>query len=285
MGITRNTPAQTAKDGEMDELINLRYKDGALRPTPSRKVVLSGVNYSPVYVHAGPGYKHYLGVSESKLYYFADDVAGVPTLKETPVELTGLLGSISMTTIGNVVVLTERPAMDDVPMVNIEVQMYDNTNGLFKFDGETIPASGKTYTVETGTLHIITGHPNAGHFAAMELNDSIVGLPFTFAASSPPYVFTPGIGTIPPDEFTISFSAYNEGQGEVVIRYNLTDYLVNPAGEDFLLPYGTSYYIEVTPLNESLIGVIQTGGVVVGGDHYEDEATNNMTFNITFIPY
>lgn len=145
MGITRNTPAQTAKDGEMDELINLRYKDGALRPTPSRKVVLSGVNYSPVYVHAGPGYKHYLGVSDGKLYYFADDVAGVPTLKETPVELTSV-GTITVSNVGNVVTLLSDTGIKHLIWYDSAYRVLD-----VNFDGQSEQATVGPVRVELKT--------------------------------------------------------------------------------------------------------------------------------------
>lgn len=145
LGITRNTPAQTARDGEMDELINLRYKDGALRPTPARKVVLSGVSYSPVYVHAGPGYKHYLGVSAGKLYYFADDVAGVPTIKTTPVELTDV-GTITVTTVGNVATLLGTTGIKHLIWYDSAYRVLD-----VNFDGQSEQATVGPVRVELKT--------------------------------------------------------------------------------------------------------------------------------------
>lgn len=101
-GIKRNTPGVISEDGELEELVNLRYKDGAFRPIPNRSIVLAELNYTDIYIHSNSGYKHYLGVRAGKLYYFAKDIASVAT-KHTEIEICDLSGEVTFTQMGNVI--------------------------------------------------------------------------------------------------------------------------------------------------------------------------------------
>lgn len=104
-GIVKNTPAGLAQDGELEDVLNLRYKDGAWRPIPDRSAIFSALPYTNVYIHSNSGYTHYLGVKSTKaLEYFAQDVDGVPTLLQTPVALTTLTtDTAEFSQIGNVI--------------------------------------------------------------------------------------------------------------------------------------------------------------------------------------
>ena len=102
-GIVRNTPPVNAKDGELDEVINLRPKDGAWRPIPARSAIFSGLPYTNVYVHSNSGYKHYLGLkSTGEFEYFAEDIDGVPAKLPVPILVT-TLSSPTFTQISNVI--------------------------------------------------------------------------------------------------------------------------------------------------------------------------------------
>ena len=74
-GIVRNTAGSTCPDGEMEEIINLRYKDGSLRPISDNETVpgLDNVEmeYQYITIHTC-GYRHWLGVKDGALWYFAD---------------------------------------------------------------------------------------------------------------------------------------------------------------------------------------------------------------------
>ena len=65
-GIVKNTPAGLAQDGELEDVVNLRYKDGAWRPIPDRSAIFSALPYTNVYIHSNSGYTHYLGVKAPK---------------------------------------------------------------------------------------------------------------------------------------------------------------------------------------------------------------------------
>lgn len=104
-GIVKNTPAGLAQDGELEDALNLRYKDGAWRPIPDRSAILPALPYTNVYIHSNSGYTHYLGVKSSKaLEYFAQDIDGVPISLQTPVVLTTLTtDTAEFSQIGNVI--------------------------------------------------------------------------------------------------------------------------------------------------------------------------------------
>jgi hypothetical protein len=107
LGIVRNTPGALGRDGEMEEMVNLRPEDGALRPIPDRTQFASVTGYSALYVHSNAGFKHLLGVSSGSLFYIGD-ISGSPyTALSTPVSLCPVSGPASFTQIGNVVNLLD----------------------------------------------------------------------------------------------------------------------------------------------------------------------------------
>lgn len=88
-GIVRNTAGSTCPDGEMEEIINLRYKDGSLRPISDNKTLPGlenvDIDYTHIYIHNN-AYQHFIGVlNKNELYYFADmDDDGLVTMLKEP---------------------------------------------------------------------------------------------------------------------------------------------------------------------------------------------------------
>ena len=74
-GIIRNTSNSTAEDGEFEEIINLRYKDGRFIPMNEQKDVdgLENVRiqYKWLFVHSN-NFQHFLGYDDGAVWYFAD---------------------------------------------------------------------------------------------------------------------------------------------------------------------------------------------------------------------
>lgn len=102
-GIVKNTPAGLAQDGELEDVVNLRYKDGAWRPIPDRSAIFSALPYTNVYIHSNSGYTHYLGLkSTGEFEYFAEDLNGTPTKLPIPIPITSLT-TPTFTQIGNVI--------------------------------------------------------------------------------------------------------------------------------------------------------------------------------------
>jgi len=102
-GIVRNTPGATCPDGEMEEMINLRFKDGAFRPIPVRLDYADVTGYDSIYVHSNAGYKHILGVAAGVLYWIGTDTDGVYAAKAAAELICNVASTPSYTQIGNVV--------------------------------------------------------------------------------------------------------------------------------------------------------------------------------------
>ncbi len=67
-GINRSLDDGVSNDGLMAELINMRIKDGSLRPV-GRPRLLKQFSRKPVYIHKNAGYEHYITVSGNSVYY------------------------------------------------------------------------------------------------------------------------------------------------------------------------------------------------------------------------
>lgn len=130
-GIVRNTPPTMGADGEMDELINLRYKDGALRPIPHNTLLYSGLEYFPIYIHRNSGYSHFLGVKTGKLYHFANEVEGELVNLSAAQEISAVGSGVSFTQIGNVININDAEGLK-------YAIWYDSTYILISsaFDGD-----------------------------------------------------------------------------------------------------------------------------------------------------
>ena len=115
-GIVRNTSNTASKDGQMEELINLRSKNGSLKSIPPMVPVqgLYANEYQNIYIHNNSTYKHLLGVKNNMLYYFADmsndDV--VHMLNNDKVqEIVSVKETATMSQIGNICVFIDDEGM------------------------------------------------------------------------------------------------------------------------------------------------------------------------------
>ncbi|MBV5282175.1 MAG: hypothetical protein JZU53_07035 [Paludibacter sp.] len=130
-GIVRNTSGAICPDGELEELVNVHFKDGTFRPVPLRSKALSNVVHTNIYIHTNSGFKHFLGVSNNNLYYFADEVPGHNIeQKVTPVLICAISGTVTFTQIGNVVNMLDSDGLK-------HAIWYDNSYKLINsnFDG------------------------------------------------------------------------------------------------------------------------------------------------------
>lgn len=159
-GIVKNTPAGLAQDGELEDVLNLRYKDGAWRPIPDRSAIFSELPYTNVYIHSNSGYTHYLGVKNTKaLEYFAQDIDGVPKFLQTPVVLATLTtDTAEFSQIGNVINIVDGGLKYLIWYDDAYVLIDSNFDGAqdstsligrvdLKVDAETTLYNGELYQV------------------------------------------------------------------------------------------------------------------------------------------
>lgn len=110
-GIVRNTAGSISPDGQMDEIINLRLKDGSFRPM-SPNVPLDGIkdvniDYSNIFIHTCD-YRHWIGVKDGKLWYFANMDSNDKVNLITPVELMSVTKSdVQYSQVGNLLTVID----------------------------------------------------------------------------------------------------------------------------------------------------------------------------------
>ena len=115
-GIVRNTSNTASKDGQMEELINLRSKNGSLKSIPPMVPVqgLYANEYQNIYIHNNSAYKHLLGVKNNMLYYFADmdnnDVVYMLSSDKVQ-EIVSVKETATMSQIGNICVFIDDEGM------------------------------------------------------------------------------------------------------------------------------------------------------------------------------
>lgn len=113
-GIVRNQTKIGVQDGQCDDIVNLRFKDGSWRVADDGKVMLDADNgepfnvsdYSQLYVHTNV-YHHLLGVKQGKLYWFANIGAdGESFTLLSPVEICDVQGDVTIVQNGHLLTIT-----------------------------------------------------------------------------------------------------------------------------------------------------------------------------------
>lgn len=117
-GIVHNATKIGVQDGDCEDLVNLRFKDGSWRASGDGKHVFSmqyqtdvantnGLTYTQLYLHTNV-YRHILGVRDGRLYWFGNiDADGVFEALDTPVELTTVSGDLYICQTGHLLTIID----------------------------------------------------------------------------------------------------------------------------------------------------------------------------------
>lgn len=116
-GIVHNSTKINTQDGQCEDIINLRFKDGSWRTSGDGKQVYSmkdGSVYAQLFVHTNI-YRHLLGVKDGKLYWFANistDGVSFSELKNTsgepsPVLICSVTGDLFITQTGHLLTIID----------------------------------------------------------------------------------------------------------------------------------------------------------------------------------
>lgn len=142
-GIVRNQTKIGVQDGQCDDIVNLRFKDGSWRVADDGKVMLDADNgvpfnatgYSQLYVHTNV-YHHLLGVKQGKLYWFANigsdgesftfvkNTNGVPS----PTEICDVQGDVTIVQNGHLLTIISTATTDTTPL-----PLADSSESLIKY--------------------------------------------------------------------------------------------------------------------------------------------------------
>lgn len=108
-GIARNQTKIGVQDGQCEDIINLRFKDGSWRAAGKGKLVhTNGTSYEQMYIHTNV-YHHLLGVSNGTLYWFANIDTDCVTFKPlaTPVAITNVTGTVTIVQTGHLLTIID----------------------------------------------------------------------------------------------------------------------------------------------------------------------------------
>lgn len=106
-GIARSLTKLGVQDGQCEDIVNLRLKDGSWRVSDDGKLVHTlPDNYTQLYVHTNV-YHHLLGVLNGKLWYFADidNDSETFTPLDTPVEICEVQGEVTIVQNGHLLTI------------------------------------------------------------------------------------------------------------------------------------------------------------------------------------
>ena len=113
-GIVRNTTKLTGRPGQMEEIINLRRREGVLMPLCETEVIWAELesvtgSYSQLFLHTGATYKHILGIRKTtnEVWYVADANGDHATLRGVATGVVMKGGPVTVHQIGNLVVIAD----------------------------------------------------------------------------------------------------------------------------------------------------------------------------------
>lgn len=110
-GIVHNATKIGTQDGQCEDIVNLRCKDGSWRTSGEGRLVYSmedGSAYAQLFVHTNV-YRHLLGVRDGKLYWFANIGADGVTFSNLtkPVEICSVSGDLFITPTGHLLTIID----------------------------------------------------------------------------------------------------------------------------------------------------------------------------------
>ena len=153
-GIVHNTTKIGVQDGQCEDLINLRFKDGSWRTSGDGKHVFSmnfqsdvpntdGTSYTQLFIHTNV-YRHLLGVRNNKLYWFGNISAdGVFEALTTPKELTDISGDLYICQMGHLLTIIDgeggfdyllfKPAEDNYRLLSVDENGSQTSRTIYPF--------------------------------------------------------------------------------------------------------------------------------------------------------
>lgn len=147
-GIVRNLSKNEVVDGQSEDLINLRFKDGSWRTSGNGKAItISNLNttYSQLYVHTCTDYRNLLGVYNGTLYWFANIAADNETFSAvTPAKaLCQVTGDIYINQTGHLLTIIDeaddfeyfvfKTGDEEYVEVNVDANGEQNSRNLYPF--------------------------------------------------------------------------------------------------------------------------------------------------------
>ena len=129
-GIVRNQTKIGVQDGQCEDIMNLRFKDGSWRAAGKGKLVhTNGTSYEQMYIHTNV-YHHLLGVSNGTLYWFANIDTDCVTFKPlaTPVAITNVTGTVTIVQTGHLLTIIDEADNFEYVIFKTDTNKYVQVN-------------------------------------------------------------------------------------------------------------------------------------------------------------
>lgn len=152
-GIVHNVTKIGVQDGQCEDLVNLRFKDGSWRTSGDGKHVFSmnyqsdvpntsGVSYTQLFIHTNI-YRHLLGVRNDRLYWFGNiDADGMFEALSTPKELVVVSNDLYINQTGNLLTIIDgwnftyllfKSSADNYTTLNVDLNGSQDSRMLYPF--------------------------------------------------------------------------------------------------------------------------------------------------------
>lgn len=105
-GIVRSTSPQNSADGNCEEIINLRLRDGSWRVVGKKQAIIEGVDYEKVYVHKYGNFENFIGLKDGKVIWFALRTGNHVENKEQ--EICMVFGDVEFNQLNNILLVKDR---------------------------------------------------------------------------------------------------------------------------------------------------------------------------------
>lgn len=105
-GLVCRTSPQNSADGNCEEIINLRLRDGSWRVVGKKQPIIEGVDYEKVYVHKYRNFENFIGLKDSKVIWFALRKGNHVENKEQEICTTS--GDVEFNQLNNILLVKDR---------------------------------------------------------------------------------------------------------------------------------------------------------------------------------
>ena len=195
-GIARSLTKLGVQDGQCEDIVNLRLKDGSWRVSDDGKHVYSmDKQYKDLYIHTNSTYHHILGVdpSDNTLYWFANiaDDGTFETLAERVAIINNVQGELSIAQTGHLITIAYKDNMryaifvttnKEYRVINVDANGDADSRELYPFGrvhiNLDVEAKEFTHTnKDAGTIKVNIDNAGVNWSSSMNFNDSGALLP------------------------------------------------------------------------------------------------------------
>ena len=102
-GLMRSMSSQNNADGNCEEIINLRLRDGSWQAVGKKQPIVEGIDFEKVYVHKYGNFENFIGAKDDKIVWFVSYEDGEVVIKYQ--EICMILGKVEFNQLNNILLI------------------------------------------------------------------------------------------------------------------------------------------------------------------------------------